>query len=270
MLRAIFLSIFFSLFSTALFAADQPIPKPIEHCQNFSQYGLPKDKSNNAITICRTAYEVRYDPDAKIPIWVVYTLTPTNAVGCLQRSNAFTADHSLPKELRSTLADYAGSGYDTGHIANHADMSWDNLIERESFILSNMAPQLPELNRGIWRTLEVAVRAWAYNHKSDITIYAGPIYDIKEDKKIGPSKVTVPHAFFKIVIDNNKKESLAFVFENSKKVGKELSYYQVTVADVERATNLEFGVPDSKAAKNNIWSINTILLSSAKKSTCSK
>lgn len=263
-----FLSAFMILIAGMAVAADQPDPKPLKHCENFSQYGIPKDKNANAITICRTAYEVRYDPEAKIPIWVVYTLTPRHAVGCVARSNSFGADRSLPKDARSTLADYAGSGYDTGHIANYADMSWDSVVERESFILSNMAPQLPELNRGIWRTLETAVRAWAYNNSSDITVYAGPIYDITLDKKIGPNKVTVPHAFYKIVIDNKKKESLAFVFENIKKVGKDLSYYQVTVADVERSTGLEFGVPDNKIAKNDIWTINTILLSTAKKQKC--
>lgn len=270
MLRKIFLIFGIILAVTTASAADQIEPKHISHCESFSQYGFPKDKVNDAIIICRTAYEVKYDFTAKIPIWVVYTLTPANTIGCIPRSNAFRYDQSLPREHRSTLADYAGSGYDTGHLANGADMSWDEEVERESFILSNMAPQTPELNRGAWKTLESAIRSWSYNNNSDITIYAGPIYDVNQDKKIGPNNVVVPHAFFKIVIDNKKKETLAFVFENNKRKSKDLSAYQVTVQDVETATRIEFPVPDSKTAKNDIWTINTILLSTAKKKKCDR
>jgi endonuclease G len=249
-------------------AADQPAPKPLSHCESFSKYGTPQDHNKDAVTICRTAYEVRYDPEAKIPIWVVYTLTSNHAIGCVARSNAFSSDQSLAREQRSTLADYAGSGYDTGHIANDADMSWDETVERESFLLSNMTPQTPELNRGIWKTLETAVRAWTYNNDTDITVYAGPIYDVGNDKHIGPNKVVVPTAFYKIVIDNKKKESLAFIFENSKKEGKDLTNYQVTVQDVEKVTGIKFSVPDAKTDKHDIWTINTILLSTAKKKKC--
>ena len=53
-------------------------------------------------------------------------------------------------------------------------------------------------------------------------------------------------------------------------MGKDLSHYQVTVADVERATKIEFNVPDSKTIKNNIWTINTMLLSTAKKKLCNR
>ena len=155
----------------------------------FVKYGLPKDNTSNAITICRTAYEVRYDPIAKVPIWVAYTLKPSHTVGCVLRSNSFAADKSLPEVARSYVSDYAVSGYDAGHIANDADMSWDDKVERESFILSNIAPQTPELNRGIWRTLEAAVRSWAYNSGDDIAVYAGAIYDMKEGRTIGPDKV---------------------------------------------------------------------------------
>lgn len=250
--------------------ADQPKPKLPTHCNTFSVYGLPKDTVKDAITICRTAYEVKYDTNAKIPAWVVYTLKPSHTIGCVKRSNSFSADQSLLREHRSTLADYAGSGFDTGHMANNADMSWDDDVERESFILSNMTPQTPELNRGVWKTLETAIRAWSYNNNSEITIYTGPIYDINLDKKIGPNFVVVPHAFYKIVIDNKKKQSLAFIFENSKKVGKDLSAYQVTVADVERASGIKFAVPDKKTTKHDIWTINTVLLANAKKKSCDK
>ena len=114
------------------------------------------------------------------------------------------------------------------------------------------------------------MRSWAYNSGHDIVIYAGSIYDVNDAKTIGPGKVVVPYAFYKIVIDTNKNQSLAFIFENSKKLGKDLSYYQVTVADVEHATGIQFNVPDSKTDKHDIWTINTILLNTAKKKLCNR
>lgn len=263
-----FLFIFLTILPWNVTAGTQPTPLDIDKCNAFLIYGKPTETTDNSTIICRTGYLLAYDIRAKIPIWVTYMLKPHNTIGCFSRSNAFSSDQSLKSNEKSTVEDYAHSGYDTGHLAPAGDMAWDETVERESFILSNTGPQTPELNRGPWKMLETAVRSWAYNSGNDLIIYAGPIYDIKENIVIGPNRVTVPHAYYKIVIDTNKKQTLAFIFENSKLPGKDLNYYQVNVLDVERATGIEFNIPDDKSVKNNIWTINTILLSAAKKQKC--
>ena len=58
-------------------------------------------------------------------------------------------------------ADYKASGYDRGHLAPAADMGWSTQAMQESFYYSNMSPQLPAFNRGIWKQLEELVRDWA-------------------------------------------------------------------------------------------------------------
>ena len=147
-------------------------------------------------------------------------------------------------------------------------MTWNDSVERESYILSNTAPQTAELNRGVWRTLETAIRSWAYNNKSDLVIYTGPIYDIEHSKTIGPNNVVVPYGFYKIVIDTNKNQSLAFIFDNSKTPVNNLANYQVTVQDIEAATGIKFNVPDSKLDKHALWTIDTASVSTAKKKLC--
>ena len=156
---------------------------------------------------------LEHDNKAKIPQWVSYVLAPEKAVGCEKRINAFKSDRYLPADKRAEMKDYAKSGYDIGHIANSADMSWDLSAARESFILSNMAPQEPGFNRGIWKKLEDQTRAWAVNRSHKILIYAGPTYNREQDRTIGANFVTVPNGFYKILIDLDTNDVLIFLLQ---------------------------------------------------------
>ena len=72
------------------------------------------------------------------------------------------------------LKDYKGSGYDRGHLCPAGDMSFDSIAMRESFLMSNMSPQLPGFNRGIWNSLEQKIRNWGLLRYA---IYnSGPIF----------------------------------------------------------------------------------------------
>jgi hypothetical protein len=73
--RLMILSLLGAFITFGAQAADQPAPKPLSHCESFSKYGIPQDQHKDAVTICRTAYEVRYDPEAKIhPIMLLVVL----------------------------------------------------------------------------------------------------------------------------------------------------------------------------------------------------
>ena len=248
--------------------ADQDKPRPLPSCGKQIPYGMPETKKELVI-ICRTAYLVGNDTEAKIPAWVAYELTPKHALGCLPRSNAFASDKSLDPEHRSDPKDYVGTGYDIGHMAPDGDMSWSDTTERESFILSNMSPQLPGLNRGIWKLLETAVRTWSAGDKKNLIVYVGPIYNNK-DKTIGEGKVTVPHAFYKIIIDENSGEVLAFIFPQKEALGNDLSKFQTTVKDIENETDITFKLPKgaNKTIKTKLWDYSVKALLNDKKDAC--
>ncbi|KAL8195936.1 UNVERIFIED_CONTAM: hypothetical protein K2H54_000210 [Gekko kuhli] len=92
-------------------------------------------------------------------------MTETTAQGTVKRTNKFAEDKEVPVQFRATLADYHRSGYDRGHQAPAADMRSTTTTMKESFLLTNMTPQLPELNRGSWRILEEKARQWAITYK---------------------------------------------------------------------------------------------------------
>ena len=212
-----------------LAVADQMPSRPMSACQSQAPYGFPQTTRENTTPICRSAYALLHDNFAKVSPWVVYTLT---------------------------------------HIANDGDMSWDPVVERESFILSNMAPQLPSLNRGIWKLLETGVRVWAWQTGHAFTVYAGGVYDSSTDQSIGPNRVVVPHAFYKIVIDDTTKKSMAWIFPHKENLGTDLTAYQVTVSDVEKSTGIQFSVPDDKSSHNQMLPISIAQFAKAKAAQC--
>jgi endonuclease G len=259
-------------FSGAAAPSQQPAPLPVAQCQQFLPYGTPVAVGTaDTALICRNAYVLLSDENNKVPRWVAYTLAPEHAIGCVERSNAFAADQSLPKGKRADPKDYVASGFDIGHMAPDGDMSWDDGVEHQSFILTNMSPQLGHLNRGIWKLLESDVRAWDYQRHHTELIYVGPIYDPEFDPTIGDDKVIVPHAFFKIVIDMETKETLAFIFQKEGVQGNDLTPLQRRVADIEALTSITFPLPpgvkdtDSPAP---LWPVSLGAFTKAKKAQC--
>ena len=106
--------------------------------------------------------------------------------------------------------------------------------------MSNMTPQLRVLNNGIWRELEENVRDWAYDN-DEIYVVSGPLFYDKPKKYIGKStKVAVPDAFFKAILDieGNKQKSIGFIIPHEKSE-KHLREYAVTIDELERQAGLD-------------------------------
>jgi len=262
-----------TLFATAAQAWEQWPPLPINACNVQAPYGFPKasrgELMNNSQAICRHAYVTLHDNVAKIPVWVSYTLQPQNALGCVPRSNGFMADNSLPKGKRAELADYAKSGYDIGHVAPNGDMSFDDRAEKESFLLTNMYPQLPGLNRGIWKLLETATRGWAVQRGHPIVVYVGAIYG-PGDKTIGASQVVVPRMFYKIVTDTVTGEVMAFAFKHEGGQGNDLVKVRASLDAIEKASGVAFSFPANakEVPLTQIWPVDYGALTNAKRAKC--
>jgi endonuclease G len=269
-MRKILLTLLLSLVPLAVSAQQRP-PLPAAQCAQHTPWGQPVATKPDAALICRQGYFLYHDNQAKIPVWVAWNITPEHVNGCVARTDAFAADQSIPGKS-ATPADYVGSGYDKGHLANDAHQSWDLAVEKESFLMTNMSPQLPGLNRGIWKLLETASGAWVYSRKHTLIIYAGNVYNTSGSttKKIGASAVVVPDALYKIVVDKDTNEVLAFLFPHKENQGNDLSVVQVTVADVEKAAGVVFPLPAgvSKTTKAPLWPVDFKAVADNKKALC--
>ena len=142
--------------------------------------------------------------------------------------------------------DYVRSGYDRGHLCPSADNRWDATAQEQSFLLTNVCPQDHNLNVGDWHELEILCRKWAKTYGS-IYIVAGPVLFKGKHKTIGKNKVTVPEAFFKVVLCMEKKpKAIGFIYRNESG-NRPKSYYVNTIDDVERITGIDFfpALPDN-------------------------
>ena len=250
------------------YAWQQRAPQPIEACKVHAPYGFPTS-AGTVQPICREAYLVGYDASAKLPRFVTYTLLPQNALGCFPRTNAFVADQSVSGGARPD--DYASTGYDKGHMAPDGDLSWTQQVEFESFLMTNMSPQAGSLNRGIWKLLETSVRGWAVQRNQSYTIYVGGIYD-NTDKRIGKG-VVVPHAFYKIVVNNNTKEVAGWRFPHITpypNLGNDLTKFRMSVNDIQKASGVKFSFPSGakELAPSKEWSVDFGALTKAKRAKC--
>lgn len=191
--------------------------------------------SYNGFQLCyRESYE-----DAE---WVAYVLTREELNAVTERSNKFHSDKEISTGS-ATPSDYTNSGYDRGHLAPAADLVWSEESMNDSFLMSNMTPQAPDFNRGMWKSLEEQVRSWAQEF-GEVVVVTGPILekDASEYKKIGKNQVAVPEYFYKVLLAQDSsgvKIGIAFILPNSKCEGS-IWDYSVSIDDVEKRTNLDF------------------------------
>ncbi|PYD79754.1 endonuclease [Komagataeibacter oboediens] len=163
--------------------------------------------------LCNGHYSVLYSSITHGPLWSAERLTSENvrlAAG-IQRQGQFQPDPRLPYDQDATLEDYRRSGFDRGHMTPSGDEP-DRQTQAQTFYLSNIVPQTPALNRGIWAGVEMAVRDLALQ-VGELLIVTGPGYDAEIDT-IGPDHVFVPAFTWKAVYLPTKKGGGAYVCAN--------------------------------------------------------
>lgn len=223
-------------------------PPPAESPENadvfeHQAYGLEELAlpfcSETSAVVKHEGYSFYYNEEHEQAEWVAYLLTFYEVNGEIERSDNFKTDPFVTTGS-AELEDYRGSGYDRGHLAPAADMKWSEEAMNESFYMSNMSPQEPGFNRGIWKELETWVREQAEKNY-EIYIVTGPVLTGGPFKKIGDNNVSVPAYFYKVVLDyyGPAKKAIGFILPN-RKSERDLSAYSVPVDVVEERTGLDF------------------------------
>ncbi|SIO17921.1 DNA/RNA non-specific endonuclease [Halodesulfovibrio marinisediminis] len=195
---------------------------------------IPKENISDYI-VHHEYYSLGYDEETEQAAWVMYEYTKEEAsTPRVQRKDRFRPDPAIPTHS-ATLQDYKKSGFDRGHLAPAADMAFCTQAMRDSFLMSNMSPQRPKFNRGIWKKLEAQVRKWA-EQDTIIVVTAGVL---SGNQYIGRNHVLVPEAYYKIIYVPSQNKAIAFLLPN-KGSKKKLSSFAVSINTIEALTGINF------------------------------
>jgi endonuclease G len=152
--------------------------------------------------------------------------------------------------------EYNKGKYDRGHMApNHAiALHYGENAQQETFLMSNVIPQRPSLNRGLWKEIEHAISDDYAERLEEVWVFVGPIYDPKiPDKFLKRTGIEIPDRFYAVVLDELKgrPRAMAFVVPQDASINVDPSQFLVSVDEVEKQSGFDFfsGLDDAREEK---------------------
>lgn len=202
--------------------------------------------------IQRPGYVLAYEGRTRHASWVYEELTAESLKGETERTEFdFMEDPEIPAHLRASKSDYRGSGFDRGHLSPAANARSSHQTMKDTFYLSNISPQHPQLNRKYWVKLERHVREMTKSH-AKVYVITGPLFIPEMDKDgkkyvryqvIGENNVAVPTHYFKVIYGKKESDIVteAYVIPNRPiENDPPLKKFAVTLDKVEKAAGLTF------------------------------
>jgi endonuclease G len=173
-------------------------PVPVRPLSPQVALGIPTDgDSSDELVIDERYFVLSYSPRLRVANWVSWRLVKED-LGPAPRRDDFHPDELLPPSFPPVgPRDYAGSGFDRGHLCPAQDRSSTPRAMTSTFVMTNVQPQRPALNRGPWERLETFERALASQGRQ-LFIVAGGLFDAMP-ARIGAG-VAVPRASYKIIV----------------------------------------------------------------------
>lgn len=211
--------------------------------------GRPRDADeSDDVLLDRGEMVISYNPALNVANWVAWRLERDD-LGPISRSTGFHPDTGLPRNLYAVQdGDYVRSGYDRGHLCPSADRTRSRDANLATFVLSNVHPQLHELNAGPWEDLEKHGRELARSGE-DLYVVAGGLFE-RPPPRIGHG-VSVPKASFKVIVSvshgaglggvTERSPTIAVIMPNDRSVKDHpWNDFAVSIRDVERASGYDF------------------------------
>lgn len=183
-------------------------------------------------------YILSYSERHEQAAWVAYTLELKHLTYDDRKRPFFVEDPKV-RSKSAGWTNYKGSGFDRGHLCPAGDRRFSEKAYNQTFYTSNVSPQNPEFNAGVWNDLEKQVRRWCKRYGTLRVITGGILTDGLPS--IGEEGVSVPEYFFKVVIRENggAPEVLGFLFQNRPSDGSP-SDYLVPLDRIESVSGLDF------------------------------
>ena len=217
------------------------VPAPTPDKEATAPYGEPTDRLGLKRLVNR-GYSVGYDDALPLPRWSSYRVFPYKDVH-LERPSSFKSD--VRTTARVTTSEYVRSGYDRGHLApNYAiSVCYGEEAQRETFLLSNIVPQLHALNAGLWKDMEQRIMKRYVARYGTVWVQVGPVISSPAVKQVG--RVPVPSSFWMVISEYDESaqgiRAIAYLVPHEEKWRDvELTRYVVSIRRLEELTGLDF------------------------------
>lgn len=189
----------------------------------------------------RGEFKIGWSPKLRHPVWCAYHVKKAAAYPSLERPN-FRRDASVPSAANP--GDYSRSGYDRGHMApNHAIVTrYGEAAQKRTFLMSNIAPQTPALNRGVWRDLEHRIADLWTARYGDIWVIVGAISPLDDHETVSGTDIDVPDAYYQVVVAQEGMDVRAFavLFPQRIRWSAWAARHLISIDELEELTGLDF------------------------------
>jgi len=190
----------------------------------------------------RGEFLIGWSDKLRHPVWCAYHVRKQAPYDNGKRPG-FTKDGAVPRA--PSPADYTKTGYDRGHmVPNFAIVTrYGETAQRKTFMMSNVAPQTPALNRGVWRDLEHRIAELWTARYGEIWVVVGCMSNSRET--LSGTDIDVPREYYQIIIAQEGMDVRALAVRLSQNVrwNEWAARNIVSIAELEEATGLDFN-PD--------------------------
>jgi len=104
----------------------------------------------------------------------------------------------------------------------------------ECFYFSNMAPQVHNLNAGLWKTLETETRDLSIKYDS-IHVWCGSVGVARKIRT-----TSVPTKCWKVIYIKKINKYRAYIFDNTESKEKDINKFKVDINEVKKLTGFIF------------------------------
>lgn len=213
-----------------------PNPRATLGCET---YPIQFEYTNTIQRLCNSQYTSYFNKRFRVPEVVVETLEPTDFKLDYVRDAQFIQDPRVPDSPKPQ--DYTKSGWDRGHLSAASNTSYPKTIQ-ESFLMTNIAPQSAELNRGLWKTLEGYAKLRGHHQK--VLVISGTYFESCYTPKWF-NNIAIPDGFWKVIAIEGR-EPLAWKFPNNNQhnLSGKLVNYQINLSEVPKSCNTRFNLQE--------------------------
>ncbi|MCF7986412.1 MAG: DNA/RNA non-specific endonuclease [Methylovulum sp.] len=179
------------------------------------------------------------------PLWVEYRLSPvSDNTQSLKRPSRFSTDWRGINRVSHNS--YQNSGYDRGHLAPNYAIShlYGKSGQADSFLMTNISPQKPNLNQKLWQRLEEVEINYFAKTFGKVWVITGPVFTGSTERLNSDWLVEIPDAFYKIYLTEStpvaKPLALAFLVPQTVTGKEPLTQFVTTIDTIEAQTGLDF------------------------------